>query len=314
MTDKLINIKSTILGVLTILLFLNTFYCNTLPQSKKEIKFWMAYTLNSFREVNPPDASAAVKVYAESLKDRIAKHYQKIATFTATIYDSDYQIEEAYKAKKLDLLSLTSEEYFRLKKKLNIYPLIATIAGDDAFEQYLLIVRNDINITKIPDLKGKRLAISNPNFNPMLKEWLFNLLSKNNMPDINGTFEKVKTFDKESNAVYDVFFKNSDCSIVRKKVYSTLCELNPQIKNMLAIITSSEPMVLIFAAANAFSDQDLYNTLLEEIKDFHLTRGGKNMLNIFKSQKFIRVYESDLQSVKNILDENESFRKKLSSK
>lgn len=283
-------------------------------QSKQTIQFWLGYTKYSFREVNPPDASAAVKVYAETLKDKIAKRVQRPANFTATIYETENKVEEALKSGKLDLLSLTAEEYFPLKKKVNIYPFLATTSGEDPFEQYVLIIRNDMEITRIANLAGKRLSIPNPNYNPMLKEWLFNYLMKNKMPDINETFKEIKIVEKESNAVYDVFFKNSDCTIIRKKVFSTLCELNPQLKNSLSITASSEPMVLILTAANSASDQELFSIILEEIKEFHLTLGGKNILNIFKAKRFIRVNENHLKSVKNILDENAAYRKVIGSK
>ena len=45
-----------------------------------------------------------------------------------------------------------------------------------------------------------------------------------------------------------------------------------------------------------------------------LAFSGSFLLSLTVMHLLPEVYESDLQSVKNILDENESFRKKLSSK
>ena len=310
------NLKSELIlwRTITAVLLFNMFFGFMLLQSKDVVNLWLGYTMHSFREINPSDASAAVKIYAESFKERIAKRYNKPASFTSTIYESDAQVEEAFQKDQLDMLSLNSDEYFRFKKKFNIYPYLAAAPSDDAFEKYVLLVRNDLNISAPKDLKGKRLAIPNPNFNPILTDWLYNYLLRNNLPEADKVFSQTKIFDKESNAVYEAFFNNADCTIIREKVFSTLSELNPQLKKTLSVLASSEPLVLNFVAANAKSDQKLLNTILEEISDFHLTPSGKNILNIFKAKKWIRVYEKDLASVKEILDENAAFKKKSSIK
>ena len=314
MKNKPLNIRSIKWGIITTSLFINTLFDFTLPQSKDVVNLWLGYTVHSFREINPSDASAAVKVYAESFKDRIAKRYQKPAAFISTIYESDAQVEEAFQKDQLDMLSLNTDEYFRLQRKFHIYPYLAAATTDNPFERYVLIVRNDLKITTPNDLKGKRLSIPNPDFNPILNDWLYNYLINNNMPDADKVFSQIKIFDKESNSVYEVFFKKADCTIIREKVFTTLGELNPQLMNSLSIFASSKPMVLTFVAANAASDQKLLSTILEEISDFHLTASGKNILNIFKAKKWVRVYEKDLASVKQILDENAASRKNAHNK
>ena len=274
----------------------------------------LGYSAFAFQDVSPVDASAAVKVYAEAFKERMEKRFNKPAVFISTIYNSVDGIIEALQKNELDLISVLSTEYFQIKKHYDIYPFLAVTAKEDAFEQYCIIVRNEVNIKQITDFKSKSLSIPDPNYHPVIMEWLFNYLVKNNLPEPSITFNRIKTFDRESNAVYDVFFKNSDCAIIRKSVYTTLCELNPQLKKSLSVFVTSVPMVLAFLAANALSDQELMKITVEEIKDFHLTPSGKNILNIFKAKKWIRISDQELKSVKEIINENEIFRNKLLSK
>ena len=311
MLNKKANIKR---NAITALLIFNFFFDLSLAQSKDVVNLLLGYTIHSFREISPSDASAAVKIYAESFKERITKRYNKPAFFTSTIYETDAQVEEALKKNQLDMLSLNSDEYFRFKKKFNIYPYLVAAPGENAFEKYVLIVRNELKIKSPRDLKGKILSIPNPDYNPMLNDWLYNYLAKNGLQDADKVFSQIKVFDKESNAVYEVFFKNADCTVIREKVFTTLKELNPQLKNSLSVFASSAPMVLTFVVANANSDQELLKTILEEISDFHLTPSGKNILNIFKAKKWIRVRNEDLNSAEEILNENSAFIKKKSDK
>jgi len=139
-------------------------------------------------------------------------------------------------------------------------------------------------------------------------------LLKNKMAEPVKTFSYIKTFDKESNAVYDIFFKNSDCAIIRKSAFETLCELNPQIKKNISVLATSVPLVLAFLAANASSDQEIMKVTIEEIQDFHLTAGGKNILHIFKANKWIKINDAELKNVEEIINENAAFRKKLNIK
>ncbi len=274
----------------------------------------LGYSIFAFQEVSASDANAAVKIYAESFKERIEKRLNKKTIFTSKIFNSVLEITEALHKNDLDLISILSTEYFQIKKQHDIYPFLAVTPKEDAYEEYCLIVRKDLRIKHIKDLTGKRLAIPNPDFHPVMLEWLFNYLIKNNMPEPSAMFKQIKSFDKESNAVYEVFFKNSDCCIIRKSVFTTLSELNPQIKNSLTIFATSVPMVVAFLAANSKSDPDLMKITMEEIHDFHLTRGGKNILNIFKANRCIKIGFKDLKSVEEIIIENDAFRKKLNIK
>ena len=274
----------------------------------------LGYSHFAFQDVSAADASAAIKVYAETFKERVTKRLKRSTIFTSRIYNSVKDIIDALNKNEVDLISVLTTEYFQIKKQHDIYPFLAVTSKDDAFEQYCLVFRNDLNIKQITDLRGKILAIPNPDFHPLMMEWLFNYLVKNNLPEPSITFSRIKTFDKESNAAYDLFFQNSDCSIIRKSVYNTLCELNPQMNKKLTVFITSVPMVLNFLAVNALSDPEVMKITLEEMRDFNLVPGGRNILNIFKANKWIRISDNDLKSAEEIINENEAFRKKSPSK
>ena len=309
--NTLLNMDKFLSVLILVYLFTGFSVCQN---QNKYINLRLGYSVYAFQDVSPVDASAAVKIYADAFKAGLERRFKKQALFTSNIYNSVNEIIEALQKNELDLISILSTEYFQIKKQHEIYPFLAVTSKDDALEQYCLIIRKELEIKQLADLKGKSLAIPDPRYHPVMMEWLFNYLVKNNMPEPSITFSRIKTFDKESNAAYDIFFRNSDCTIIRKSVFTTLCELNPQIKKSLTVFITSVPMVSAFLAADASIDPTLTKILVEELQDFHLTPSGRNILNIFKANKWIRINEQDLKSVEEIINENETFRKKLHRK
>ncbi len=269
----------------------------------------LGYSIYAFQDISPSDANAAIKVYAETFREKFEKRVNKKVAFSTNIYNSVENIIEALNNNEVDLISLLATEYFQIKKTHNIYPLLATTSKEDAYEQYCFMVRNDLGIKQIKDLRGKILAMPNPEYNPLLIEWLYNFLAKNKMNEAQTTFKTIKLFDKESNAIYDLFFKNSDCAIIRKSVFTMLCELNPQIKYSISEFAASKPMIVAFLVANKNSDQDLMKITTDEMQKFHLSHEGKNILKIFKAKTWMKLSDSELKSVEELLNENASFRK-----
>ncbi len=304
------NIVMFLSGIITLWLcgYLNSY------AGDDKVKFTMGYSIFSFQEVSPIDASAAISVYAKLSKEKIEKRLNKKIDFHYFVYNSLNDIKEALDKNEVDLLSISFTEYRELKKQYRITPCIAPSASDNAYEQYYFLKRNDSNLTKTEDLIGKNLSVPNFKNHPMLEEWLFNLLAKAGHRSINSAFRQVKVTENESSAIYNVFFGNSDCAVVRKSVYQAVCELNPQIKKTLSVFISSPSFIPIFSVVNENTNKVLIKAILDETKALQLTSQGKNILSIFKSESMIRINDDDLKAGLNILDENDYFKKQLTIK
>lgn len=307
-TETIRNILNLILlGINLSILFAPDLFCQ-----RGKVRFTMGYSNLSFQEIDPLDASAAVAVYVENLKKTVQKRLNKSVDFDYKIFSSFSEMKQAIKENKVDLCSLSASEYYELKKELPIYPYLAIIVTENIYDQYCLLSYNGSGINSIKNLGGKTLSIPSPNSHVLMEEWLNTVLSENNLVSPREIFKEIKICDKESNAVYSVFFKNADVAIARKSVFNTLCELNPQIRNSLKIIKSSPPIVLIITAANHNSDQELLKFVHEEAREMSNSIGGKNILRIFKGKSFVGITERELQSSKEIIDKNNEIIKKIS--
>jgi ABC-type phosphate/phosphonate transport system substrate-binding protein len=279
---------------------------------KTKFRLQMGYSISSFQDIEAIDVSAAVSVYVNMFRDRVQKRLKKDIAFDSKIYNSIKEMSNALNNKEVDLLSISVYEYYLLNKLADITPCLTVTNNEEAAEQYCILTRNDLSIKKFSDLIGKILSVPTFKNHPMLEEWLFNLLAKNKLSEINKTFRKVIFNDKESNAVYDVFFKKSDLAIVRKSVYDVLCGLNPQLKNLLAVFAVSKPMILSFTVSNNKSNPEIIKIVIDEARSLHITPGGKNILNIFKAKKTVKIDEADLKYSKEIMDENSLYRRQNS--
>jgi TRAP-type uncharacterized transport system substrate-binding protein len=123
-------------------------------------------------------------------------------------YDNIEKIKKEISANRLDIIALTTSEYFLLRSQTQLNPLLAYVANKITEEKILLITRNDSKINSIRDLKGKKVSIFsylNDELN-IATLWYKTIILK-----INENYKKdyapfLSVVDKSSRAISDVFF------------------------------------------------------------------------------------------------------------
>jgi ABC-type phosphate/phosphonate transport system substrate-binding protein len=303
--QKILSISSCL--VICYLLLLTQIF------AQNEIKITHAnlgYSKLVFQDTNPRDANAAIFIWAETLKRNLYEQYHIRGELVPSIYNSTEELEAGLRRKEINILVITTPEYFVLKERYNLIPAIAGVLNESIYSQYVLLVRSDANIYNISDLKQKTIAQPKERSNPLVDIWLNNLLLKNKKPAKDIFFSNVKLDKKESNAVYSVFFKKADCTIVQRSTYNTLCTLNPQFKQSLKIIDASPDLVQHITVYRKDSDEEIIKLFLELAKTIHQTSEGQNIVRIFKSTKVIGITEKDLLSTKHLIDE---YKKNIKS-
>ncbi len=128
------------------------------PQQQKII-FRVGFSRNLFTEVNPEDANAAVRVYADVIKRKAQVELKTKIELIPTIYNSIDELRNVLSAKTLDLIGLTSIEYLKLRTEAKLIPEFVGMISESKYNQYLLITNRKINASKIGELKNKRLSI-----------------------------------------------------------------------------------------------------------------------------------------------------------
>lgn len=242
-----------------------------------------------FTTVNIEDAKAALTLL---LKEMINSWGRTDVTTNPKTYESIEKIKKDINLNRLDIIALTTSEYFILRNQTELNPLLAYKANDITEEKILLVTRTDSKINSIKDLKGKKVSIFsylNDELN-IATLWYKTIILK-----INENYKKdyapfLSVVDKSSRAISDVFFNKTDAAVVSEGEFNLSNELNPQIGKQLKIIDSSKPLLY---GVICYTDrlQTHKNIGLDEIIDnfcsMHKTKIGKHFLQIFRITQFI---------------------------
>jgi ABC-type phosphate/phosphonate transport system substrate-binding protein len=270
--------------------------------------FRLGYSNLVFQDIDPKDGNAALLIYAQQLEKQLAKKKGIQISLKAKIYYSLNEIREDLYHRNVDLFSVPTDQYFELKHEFNLEPCLAVVSYDNIYTQYIIITSAKSGIKKVGDLKGKTFSIPTNYRDTFAEKWLTVLLYRNKLKDIGNCFGDVKYIKNESNAVYNIFFDKTDCAIVRKSVFNTLVELNPQLKKSIAEVESSPEFISNILAYLKDSPHSRLSLIIEEASELHLAKEGKSILEIFKSSRVGTITENDLQNTKLIVDEFNSIK------
>jgi ABC-type phosphate/phosphonate transport system substrate-binding protein len=292
--------------LIILFLVLSTFsllYCQGAKETNDNKRpVFLGYSSIVFRDSKPQDANAAIIVWTEELRKNLYLDFKQPINLSPYIFYSLKEIENALDADKIDILALSTPEYFALKERYNLVPALVGLIDDSPYSQYVILVRKDSGFNEIGDLRKKILAQPKDMYHPLINYWISNLLEKKYKMERDLFFGQLKVEEKESNAVYSVFFKKTDCAIVQKNVFTTLCALNPQIANSIQILDSSPALISLLNVYTKKSENRVKNILHWLGNNIHKSAEGQNIVKLFKVQRLSEVTGKELESTKNLID------------
>lgn len=278
---------------------------------KDPIKISIGYSSLVFHEIKPQDASAAIITWTDVLKKNLYMGKKERGEWVSFLFFSYEELESSLKRRDVDLVTVTSYDYFLLKEKFPLIPAIAGVINDNIFSNYILLTRNDSGINTLFDLEKKILIQPKDEFNPLLNIWLSTLLASRKLPVKELFFSKLKIEEKESNCIYSVFFKKTDCAIVQKSVFNTVSLLNPQILRSIKIIETSPNLVLSFTALRQDTEPNRIKLFFDVAKNIQSTTEGKNILNVFKIKRLVDISDTELLPTRQLIEEYYRYTKKI---
>ncbi|MFA7227710.1 MAG: PhnD/SsuA/transferrin family substrate-binding protein [Melioribacteraceae bacterium] len=273
------------------------------PAGNYDLPVILGYSSIVFRDSKPQDANAAILVWTEELRRKLYLDFRQKIDLSPYIFYSFQEIKSALDEDKVDILALSTPEYFALKDRYNLLPAVAGIVDDAPYSQYVLLVRKASGFTNINDLYKKTLSQPSDMYHPLIKMWVGSILGKNFRANKDTFFEKINAEEKESNAVYSVFFNKTDCAIVQKDVFKTLCSLNPQISNSLKIIETSPELISLINVYRKKSESRVKEILSWLANNIHKSAEGQNIVKLFKVKRLVEITDKELVSTKKLIDE-----------
>ena len=179
--------------------------------------------------------------------------------------------------------------------QLDAEPLVhpVNLDGSSTVQSYIF-VRKDSNISRVGEMKGKRMAfVDKATVTGYL--YAFSFFREQGAEDLQTYFREVSFTGSHGSAIYSVLDRRADIGTAKSKIFDRLVKKEPGIKEELVIIARSPelPDTTLFLRKDFSRDRrfQIREALLGMDKDAE----GLEVLKRLETQKFIEANKSDFR-------------------
>ena len=226
--------------------------------------------------------------------------------FTTVIYPDSKALVTAFDRGEIDGFWGTPLEY--LYRKDQMCKIIAGVQFkySSLKQSVLLIGRADNAAVQLKDLKNKRLTLA-----PYLdveELYLNTVLLRNKLPEAPVFFKERKDAKNANVALMDVFFNNSDLTVVRENDFNTAVELNPQLAKKLVILDKSSPyLAMLGVISKSISEKD-YEGFINSFNKIADTEKGRKLMDVVNVSRVVPVTPDETSDLQALRMEYESLK------
>jgi phosphonate transport system substrate-binding protein len=280
-----------------ILVLAATLPVRSLAAGQNDADFRIGFSSSMFTEVNENDARASIKVWGQTIAK---KHGVPINPDPMIIKDTPALLQ-ALRDKEVDAVGITIIEYAAVSQEIQFAPIFLTRTGGQTREQYLLLVHQESQIDRLPDLRGKNLTFYQNARTCLAQPWLDTMLVQNAGKPAAGFVGKITQARQLSKAVLPVFFRQSDACMVTRAGFETMCELNPQIGRQLKIVARSPEVVPVLLCFRADYSSVFKEDVFASLRELHTSVPGQQVLTVFECEKIEEQPATCLESALELL-------------
>lgn len=258
-------------------------------------------------DVNRTDAQASIEGV---MNEVLGKTQFLVDRIVPQIVNSIDEIKSLVNKNEVDLIGLSTLNYFKLKKTLNISPIFSIQKKSTNGIRFVVIVKKNGNIKTLEDLRSKNILNLNGFEKEIVDKWLLVEMHKQkivNPSEIIDGFTKTTTPSKR---IFSVFFDKADACILSKDEFDSACELNPQLEKNLKILIQSPPFITQVFCGNDNSEKKGIAHRKEFVEKLITIENGSKMLKLFKAVTITAIYEDQIKTIKNLYDEYEMISRK----
>jgi ABC-type phosphate/phosphonate transport system substrate-binding protein len=187
--------------------------------------------------------------------------------------------------KPYDVIATTGLDYLELKEYIQLRPLVILSKTDQPTDTFLLVTRKNNTLETLARLPERTLMVE-AGGSDMAQLWLDTILKTYNLPRHHVFFNILHKGAKPSRTILPVFFRQADACVVSESALKMLSELNPQIKEELAVQERSAGYVNMLLCATHRLEDWAYDIVLEETKRMHTNPAGQQILTMMQMKRF----------------------------
>lgn len=259
--------------------------------------FHIGLSLNTLGNIDSNDYKAAFKSWIRT----VGKELALPMTADVKVVEMNDALQRMLRQEKLDGLTLTVKELMTLNLQPESVFVTRQTKGIDV--RYALIVRRDGGITDLSRLKNGRTVTHNGHRMVLAHPWLMVSMSAA-LHGQGGTcidHENLVITENAAKSILQVFFRQADAALVEENAFELACELNPQLKKELALLTLSPPFIPSFFLFLPNYRGKCRRVLEKALTNVHNTPSGRQILSIFQSSNMEKQPASILQQTQAFL-------------
>jgi len=286
------------------LLFVRSAYADQGNELTKGLR--SGFLSRIFSDIDPRDAQATLEI----LTREISRNMGLSTTPRVIIYPSIEAMTCAIRNGELDIISMPTVEYLRIRDTVPLIPSFVGAHNNGMGTKYILIARHDSGIRSFSDLKGKTILLPQANKHEESHVWLDVLLMKEGKTNINAFFSRVKEFPKISHAIMGVFFRQADGAIVTRAGLDANMALNPQIGRQLTVIAESPFLSDGVTCLLPTASETFRRTVGKAIMKLNESTTGRQLFTIFQTSGTVPFKSAYLEGLEELLREQSRLKTK----
>ena len=287
----------------------NESFCQSNNTPKKQIVRLGALS-NIIDGVDVKDAEAAFKIWTDSFLKRLRNKKIYDFDFEGKIYSDLKTLKADVDSKSINFFNVSTVEYLSLIDRAKFIPFLSgTNHSSENFDIYLLITNNNNNINELKDLKNITVSVPKSIEYSIGDYWLRTVLREDLGKDKFKSLSFLTSKQKDSEAMLSVFFGKTDYVLITESSFDLGCELNPTLKSKIKILKRSGNLLNGVFAYRVGTDPYTVKSIADVAIDIHKDVEGKQILNLFKIQKIIRVSEKDIIESEAVINKYNKYFK-----
>jgi ABC-type phosphate/phosphonate transport system substrate-binding protein len=276
-------------------------------ESNADTKLRMGYAMKTLYDIDMKDAHAAFTMWSKEVG------IQTGYNVTLSMFESFEELMKAFRKGEIDFAIVKSMDFFYVNKgEIDNETIVTNVRAGGKGHYYKLIVQKNSPVQQLKDLKGRKITILKSD--QIGAAYLDTLLLKNGFTGSDAFFSHVEEKVKASQALLSVFFGQSDACLIPNVSYATIVELNPQVQQKITQIGASDN----FLAGVGFFRKNYGDIQKKEVMKTIIglqnSPRGKQILLLFKSDRFERVEIGEFASVKDLMDDYTRLMKQKTNK
>jgi ABC-type phosphate/phosphonate transport system substrate-binding protein len=268
----------------------------------------IGFSSKAFVNIPREDIRVAVRI----LSQKVAK--KTVGSADTRIYNSLAEIERDLRAKKLDAVALTPEDFLEMSPRTPIEPVMVTSTDKGPEVELVLLTRKDSGISTVRGLNDRTIAVPARivQYGNMYFTWLETLLMREGVYDKGTFFSRVKETKNPSLSLMQVFFHQADACIVTSQVFELASELNPQISKELKIIARVDKLTGGIIVIRADLQADLKQKLIQALRTMHEDQEGRQLFLLFQLSGLVPYRPEYLRATEAFFTEHRTLKRRTS--